>query len=327
MWGDRVHQIYCITGQKQYNITPIVGQISWRSNIDELGVQLDFDVAFNDIRLFPKSPVDIGSMVVLKNTDEIFRGFVVTEQKQGRNPIQYNAFDGAFYLNKSKEVYQFSKIAADTAIKKILSDFGVPIGSIASMSLPISKIYPGETGADIIKDILEQVQQATGIKYRMEMRGGKLYIEKQQDLLIKAAFKLADNIGAVDVTEAISEPHRKRSIEEMRNSIKIISDNKVLAEVKNDALIKQYGLLQDVQSIDQKDLAKAKQVASNLLKDLGKIFEENSINVLGDDRVRAGRIIEVTEQITGMSGKYLIKDVTHTINNGLHTMQLGLGVV
>jgi len=325
-----VHELFHIANGIQTNITPLVGTLTWRSNTNELGDQLDFDMAFNDDRYFPKIPVDLGALIVLKNINEIFRGIVITEQKSGRNPVQYNAFDYAFYLNKSKAVYQF-KTAADNAIKKILTDFKVPIGNIATMKTVIKKIYPGDTVSDIIKDILDIVKKATGIKYVMEMRQGKLYIEKQVDMVIKATFQLASNLAAHDIAEAIGNPSRRRSIEEMRNSIKVTSGDdksiKIVATAKNDALIKQYGLLQEITSVDKKDIAQARSIASNMLKDLGKIFEENSVDVMGNDAVRAGRILELTEPLTGLSGRYLINDVAHTVKGGIHTMQLGLGVL
>jgi len=322
-----VHNLYCITNNKQYDITPITGLLTWKSSIDQLGVQLDFEIAYNDDRYFPVNPVDIGSMIVLAGQAEIFRGIVVTEQKTGRGAVQYTCFDPAFYLNQSKAIYQFKGMAADGAIKKVLGDFGVPVGGVAGMPTLITQIYNDKIVADIIRDILDRVEKETGAKHRMEMRAGKLHIEKQTDLLIKPTFKLAENLAEVPVTAAISNPTRRRSIEEMRNSIKIVSEDNVVGEAKNDGLIKQYGLLQEVQSIDKKDTAQAKQIAQNLLKDLGRIMEENSIEVPGHDDVRAGRLIEVEEPVTGMTGRYLVKDVAHTVRNGIHTMQLGLGVM
>lgn len=321
-----MHKLFCITNNKQYDITPLVGTISWKSSVDQLGVQLNFEDAYNDDRYFPMNPVDLGSMVVLSNQFEVYRGMVVKEAKNGRSPIQYNSFDFAFYLNKSKAIYQFNGMAADVAIKKILTDFNVPVGSITGIPVPITKIYPGDVVSDIIKDILKQAELVTGIKYRLEMRVDKLYIENQKDLIIAPTFMLADIFGPLPVTSAISNPSRSRSIEEMKNNIKLTNNNKVVSEVKSDYLIRKYGLLQEVQSIEDKDLGKAYTIAASQLKDLGRIMEENSIVVPGDDNARAGRLLEVTEPITGMKGLYLIKDVVHTIKSGIHTMQLGLGV-
>lgn len=321
-----MHQLYNLSNNLQTNITPLVGNISWRSNINELGEQLDFEIAFNDDRYFPINPVDIGSVILLENEDEIFRGIVVSEQKNGRGAIGYTCFDYAFYLNKSKEIYQFNRVPGKTAIETILNDFNVPIGSIAPITTVINKIYNDKLISDIIRDIMDTAEKEKGTKYRMEMRQGKLYIEKQEDLVIKAAFKLADNIQEYDVTTAIASPSRKRTIENMKNSIKLVADNKIIAQSKDDKLIEQYGVLQEVKAVNDKDKVQAKNMAQNMLKELGKIFEENSVEMLGNDNVRAGRIMEIEEAVTGMSGQYLITDVTHTLKNGIHRMQVGLGV-
>ncbi|MDF2546150.1 MAG: hypothetical protein K0R93_1048 [Anaerosolibacter sp.] len=321
------HELWNIKGNIMTNITPLVGSISWKSNTIELGERLDFDIAYNDARVFPKKPVDIGNLIILKNGDEILRGIVIAEQKQGRSPIGYNVFDYAFYLNKSKEIYQFNKVSGKQAIETVCRDFNIPIGSIANIGVLINKIYIDKYLSEIIRDILDIAEKETGIKYRMEMRNGKFVIEEQKNLILRATFTLADNVAANNITDAISNPSRRRSIEEMKNSIKLTSDDQVVVSVKNDSLIQQYGLLQEVVSIDKKDIAQAKNIAQNMLKDLGKIFEENTIDVPGHDDARAGRILEVEEPVTGMSGQYLIEDVVHTVKNGIHRMSLGLGVL
>ncbi|WP_129599802.1 XkdQ/YqbQ family protein [Anaerophilus nitritogenes] len=322
-----MYQLLSIKNNIQTDITPLVGNIQWRSNISELGQELDFDIAFNDDRYFPANPVQLGSLIILKNKDEIFRGIVVSEERNGRGKINYSCFDCAFYLNKSKAVYQFNKTTGKKAIEKILNDFSIPIGSIAPISTVINKIYNDKAVSEIIEDILDIAHKSTQTKYRMEMRAGKLYIEKQQELEVQGTFQLAQNIQHYDVSSAISTSSRKRSIEEMKNSIQVISDDHLIVTEKKEKLIQEYGLLQDVVSIEKKDKIQAKNIANNMLKELGKIFEENSVEMLGDDGVRAGRTIKIQEPITGICGKYLIKNVTHTVQNGIHKMQLGLGVM
>ena len=148
---------------------------------------------------------------------------------------------------------------------------------------------------------------------------------------VKPTFKLASNLTHHDGQRAISNPSRKRSIEEMRNSIKIISGDEnstsVVAEKKDDELIRKYGLLQEVQTPEKKDIAQARNIAANLLVDLGKVFEQNSVEMPGDDSVRAGRLIEIEEPVTGMKGQYLVRSASHTVANGIHRMNLDLGVV
>jgi hypothetical protein len=323
------HQLYIVKNNVAINITPLVGSISWKNSIDTIATSLEFNLAYSDASYVPNPQIDLGNMVILKNGDaELFRGLIISEQRDGRSPISYTSMDFSFYLNKSKEVYQFNYISATNAIKTVLSNAGVSYGEIANMPTIVDKIYTDKTIYDIIKDIIEQVQLETNIKYLLEMRLDKLYIVKREDLLIKSTFKLADNLPTYN--NIISNPSRKRSIEEMRNSIKIITTNDdnvtVVATAKNDELIARYGLLQEIESIDEEDIAKARNIARNLLIDLGKVFEENSIDMMGDDNVKAGRLIDIEETITGMSGRYLIKSTNHNLSNGIHRMSLDLEV-
>ncbi|WP_427340654.1 XkdQ/YqbQ family protein [Caloranaerobacter sp. DY30410] len=315
------------------NITSMISNLSWSSNEDTLGVQLDFDMVNSKGRIYLPLPegLGIGSLLILRNNGkEIFRGIIVTEEINGEFSRHYTAFDYAFYLNKSKGIYQFNRIQASKAIKQLLNDFNIPIGNITNIPTIINHIYYDKVISDIIKDILQQATNETGQKYRLEMREGKLYIEKQTDLVINATFKLASNLKENNITSAISNPTRRRSIEEMKNSIMIVVNNKdsatLVGEAKDETSIKQYGILQEVQTIDEKDIAQAKNIAQTLLKELNKIFEDNSIECIGNDDVRAGRILNIVEPITGMNGQYRIKSCTHNVN-GIHKMSLDLGVV
>lgn len=322
------HELWLLKGTTMTNITPLVGNLTWRSNKDELGDELSFNIAYSDTRHFPHNPCDLGDVVILKNKSEITRVVIVEENKSGRSPIAYSGFDYAFYLNKSETIIQFNKIPADQAVKKILQKFNVPVGKIASMKTKIDKIFNNVKPSDIIKEILDIVHKNTGVKYLMEMRQGRLFIEKQTDLVVKGTYNLFPNGPSYDATTAIISPSKKRSITEMANSILIVGNNdKVLLEQSNAAMVNKYGRLQRVVTLDQNEKLSARQVAQNELNALSKVLEENSVTLPGDDNVRAGRLFEINEPITGMKGTYLIKDVTHSISYGFHTMQLNLEVV
>lgn len=319
------HELWLLKGTTMTNITPLIGTIGWRGNMDELGDEITFDIAFNDVNHFPKNPCDLGDVVILKNGNyEITRAIIVDEDRNGRNPIGYIAFDYAFYLNKSTARYQFNKMQADLCIQKVLKDFNIPVGSVAVMKVTIDHIFEDKNVSDIIREIIEMVEQKSGVKYIMEMRQGKLFIERQRDLIIKAHFSFVGQ-GQVDATNAISNPTRKRSISDMVNSIQIIgNDDKLVLKRDDTAMINKYGRLQKVVKLDQEEKRSAAQVAMNELKELSKVVEEVGVELLGDDQVRAGRLFEISEPITGIKGTYLIKDVNHMITGGIHKMTLGL---
>lgn len=322
------HELWLIKGDTKINITPMIGTLTWRSNMDELGDELNFSIAFNDTKHFPKNPCDIGDMVVLLNNGkEITRVIIVDELKSGISPIAYIGFDYAFYLNKSTAVYQFKKLSADACIKKILKDFNVPIGHIVSIPKSISKIFNEKKVSEIIKEILTAAEQSLGVKYLMEMRQGKLYIEKQSNVVVTGTFQLFGGGTSYDINSVIMKPSKKRSIVDMINTIQVVGNNDKVVLQKSDAkMVNKYGRLQKVVKLDQKEKKSAAKVAENELKQLSKVVEENSVELMGNDNFRAGRLFKLEEPVTGIKGTFLIKDVLHTISNGIHTMKPSLEV-
>ncbi|MCT4593587.1 MAG: hypothetical protein N4A57_04855 [Anaeromicrobium sp.] len=322
-----MYKILNILNNVQTDITPLIGDFSWSSNIDQISRKMDFQVAFNDDRYFPQNPIDIGSQIILSSNDEIFRGIVVSEERKGRGSISYTAFDYGFYLNKSNATYQFNNISGKAAIETILKDFNIQIGSIENITTVVNKIYRNKVVAEIIKDILDMAKKETSVKYFMEFHEGKIFIKKEENFIIKGQFQLASNIGPNDISSSIGNPVRKRTIEDMKNAVLIVENDKIIYTLTNNELMNKYGKLQTIEEVSKKDKVQAKNIAQKVLKDLGKIFEENSLEILGDDRVRAGRLIEIDEPVTGMKGTYKMKNVTHTVKNNIHKMNIGLGVV
>jgi len=48
--------------------------------------------------------------------------------------------------------------------------------------------------------------------------------------------------------------------------------------------------------------------------------------LMGDVAFKAGRLLDVTEPITGMNGRYIIVKAKHTVKNQIHTMNLELAL-
>lgn len=314
---------------KRYDITPIVGKIEWESDFSIL-VPFNFDIAFSDTKFFPINPCDVGDHVILtKGNEEVFRGVIVNEERNGRGAITYNAYDYTWYLGRSKTVYQFNAISATQVVTKVLTDFGIEIGSIINMPTIIDKIYIQESPAHILNETIDQVEKHEGYTINGEMREGKLYLEKRKDLLISGRFMLAENLGERDVIHTISEPTRTRSIEDMKNRIRLIIEDEetnyiVTAEKQDDSLISQYGLLEETIKIDIEDSAKSRQVTDILLKRMGRVHETNTVKLMGDIRCKGGRLFDVVEPVTGMNGRFLISQAKHVVENGVHAMDLEL---
>lgn len=330
-------ELYCINGDKQYNITPIIGSFSWGKDITELAVKLKLTTAHNDDRYFPENPIDIGTQIILRHTKDdigdnetVFQGIVISEEKNGREPINYTVVDVGYWLNKSKETIQFNKVNSKVAITSLLNRFNVDIGEITSMRTVINDDYNGAV-SDIIKDIIEVEQDATGKKLLMEFEDNKLYIKEVSDDVFRFNFSIADNISLQNTTDYIIRPTRKRTIENMVNKIKVVYTSKkhiiTAYEASDNESVSKYGILQEVISTSKKEVSKAKQIAKNKLKELNKIVEQNSITIPGNYKLKPGYIIELNEETTGMIGKYRIKKTSHFVNNGIYMCTLDLEVI
>lgn len=316
--------ILTVNGKQVIGLT---GHMSLSSSVDTLGDQLNFSVAHSAPYLVEE--ISAGSLVQLFDSREVFRGIVVSATN-GQKSRDCSCFDFAFYLNKSKVIKQFQKIRADEAIRQLLAQFNVPIGEIAGINVVISKIYYDKEVSEVIKDILTEAKNATGISYTMEMSNGKLDIYRSTDKIVKATVKLAENLNPVDCMKTISNPSKSTSIENMRNSVKVYIGNedgvKVYAEAKNQTFIDRYGLLQETQSIEDKDKAQAKNIATNLLSELGKVESTASVTVLGSFDLRAGRIVEINEPEIDIVGRYRITSASHNIGK-TYTTTLDLEAV
>lgn len=327
------YKVTLLKGGVAYNITPLVGNMSWKDSIDTLGMELTLDFARNveDRYTINWDVVEIKNFIVVTNNNlEIFRG-IITDVNWDRFSKSITAFDFAIYLNKTKIIKQCNKESGSTIIKKICQEYGFPVGIITNIPTQIKKIYSNETIADIIKDILKQSTDELGVKYRLEFRAGKLYIENYYDLILdNITFQPASNIDNINILDAIGSISRTQSIQEIKNRVIVVSGGeksvKVHAKAEDTKSIAEIGLFTEIESVDDKDSSKAQNIAKNKLKELNKITEDIKLDLLGNDIVRAGRIINLNNNIFKLNGKYLIKDCTHTVNNNIHKMQLGLEV-
>ena len=319
------HKLILLKMDQSYDISKMSADLQWRDNIDTLGMNLSFSKAQSLEKYIPKYRCEPGDKLLLMNdTDEIFRGIVV-DNGFDKYSDSINAFDFAFYLNENDDIIQFKNIRADDAIKKLCSKHGVPVGSIAGMATKIKKIYKNKV-SDIMKDILEQVENESGKKYRLEMRAGKLFIEEYMTIEVKGSFKPAANLGAIDIRTTPEILSIQRSITGMKNNIIVSNgENKILAKAKNQSSVNIFGLLQEVIEVDEKtNAAKARTIANNNLKSKNKISRVIKCRMLGDDNVRSGRIMVLNIADYGIVGKYLIHDCMHSLNSGIHTMELEL---
>lgn len=298
------------------NITDITGGIVLNTSMDTLGASLNFNIArnFNDPNYALAETLEVGDIVILNNSKELFKGVIleITTNKFNKN---IKCLDFCFYLNKNKVVKQFDEISASTAIKQVLKEIGADIGEISTISTSITKIYNSNTIAEIINDILKQANDELGIKYIIEFAEDKFNIVPFRKVNVQFRYKSTSS-------ESLTE-----SILEMKNSIIVTSNEQeeieILAVAKDEANIERYGSLQEVITVNpDEDEAKVRNIAKTKLKELNKVFRTAALQGFGDDEFKAGRVIELNNQEFFLQGEYLIRNCSHTWVKGEHLVNL-----
>ena len=144
------------------------------------------------------------------------------------------------------------------------------------------------------------------------MRGDTLYIRKLTDLKIYPKFLLSNDLAI------------NSSIEEMKNKILVTSsdekNNKILATASDSKNINTYGSFQEVLTVEAKDISKAKNMATNRLKEANKVFKDTTLNIVvisGGQDIKANRLISLKIASKGLNGWFNIKSCSNTLTNGL----------
>lgn len=289
------------------NIIDYCNTITWSSDSDSLGTQLGFEST---------KEIETGTVVQLFNNDtEIFRG-IALKPIQKRWTYSYTCQDYSYYLKNNKiAIKQFNGISASDAIKSLLDEAYLTY-DIVDIPTQINQFYTNTDASSIIDDILKQASSDQGNSYFKELQGNIVYINSVDDLKINPNILIPKEVNI------------EKSMENMKNSITVISgsDDKAVIQAKAEDTSQQwfYGILSDVISVDDKNIAQAQNIANNALNTSNKITYSSSFEVIaidGGDSIKANRMIYL-EVGSRLNEYYKIKNASHTLNKGLHKVNI-----
>jgi len=301
------------------DISSYAGGLTWQNTIDELATKMSFETAKTDAKYMNLYTPQLGSIIRLVTNTEIFKGIVLSVDDGDEKVNKYTICDFGWYLNKSSETYQFNAMPAWKAIQKVCSDFNIDIYSIPKLKAEIAKIYFDKTISEIIKDILE----LCGGGYNFDVTPKGLRVYKIGSIYAYPEFRLSPNTQLKYSPSLRGNVSRSKSIEDMKTSIKIITEKDDVFSVKkvarNEELMQKYGLLQDVVKIDPEN-ENANTVAQQKLSELSNIKESFSFEIIEavESYTRAGYMMTVDDV------NYIIEESSHSIKNGIHFVKLDM---
>ena len=261
----------------------------------------------------------VGDIIQQVTNVEIFRGVIIKVDDGDRFVNKYSVVDLGWYLNKTRQTYQFKNITASDAIRELCVDLSVNIVMLPELTENINEIYFDKTISDILTDILKHC--SGDYNYDFVPEGLRIY--KIGDLVAYPEFRIAANIPQQYSVDFRGEVSHSLSIENMKNSIKITSEkDSVYTELKvlqSRELIDKYGFLQEIIKIDP-EKENADMAAENALKEYGKVGESFSFTIIEkyDSYTRAGEVITVG----GVN--YVIESTDHSFKGGQHYNKLEL---
>lgn len=316
---------------KDKDVSDIIGNLTWRDTVDTLGVEVDFELPINryDKKFEFLYDITLGDPIQILNAkgEVLVQAIIVSETPNGKI-TSFTAYDMAWYLNKSTVIKQFKKMIGNDCVKSLCKEIRINV-EVTGLDTKIDKIYKDKAVSEVIKDIIEQCSQFNSKKFFIEFNNGTLKVMPYQKIKVFGTFEIQKD-KFININENIGGVSLSKSIVDMKNSVLVITENKgavrTIGEEQDSKSIEKYGKLQEVVTLDEKEFSKANLVAKNELKKLNKITEDFSIDVLGDDNVKSGRVIDIDLPLFNLKGEYLIKESNHTISNHIHKISLKLEV-
>ena len=316
---------------KDKDIGDIIGNLTWRDTVDTLGVEVDFELPINryDKKFEFLYDITLGDPIQILNAkgEVLVQAIIVSETPNGKI-TSFTAYDMAWYLNKSTVIKQFKKMIGNDCVKSLCKEIGIDV-EVSGLDTKIDKIYKDKAVSEVIKDIIEQCSQFNSKKFFIEFDKNKLIVSPYKKIKVFGTYEMQKD-KFININENIGGVSLSKSIVDMKNSVLVITENKgairTIGEEQDSKSIEKYGKLQEVVTLDEKEFSKANLVAKNELKKLNKITEDFSIDVLGDDNVKSGRVIDIDLPLFNLKGEYLIKESNHTISNHIHKISLKLEV-
>lgn len=306
---------------KTYDISELVESIKWKgrkgsaarsvsiSLLDCKGAQSGIDVTKGHQLIFSYKG------------KELFRGMIMSQQQSESFKMPITAYDNGIYLSNNKDTFVYENKTVHDIFIDVCKRFGIKYSDVAKTSYKIPELTKSKTTAwDAILDAVSQDFKATGTKYYVNSSKGVLSLIKRRENILQWVLETGGNIMSYTY---------KKSIEDIKTRLKILSDeDKVYAVKKNTELEKKIGIFQDIEKKDD-DLSEAKlqEHIKETLKEISTPEISLSVEALGIPDVISGVGVYVIIDELGIKRTFYVDEDSHTFKGGSHTMNLTLNSV
>ncbi len=306
---------------KTYDISELVENIKWKGRKGSAARSVS--ISLLDSKNV-KSGIDVtkGHQLIFSyKGKELFRGMIMSQQQSESFKMPVTAYDNGIYLANNKDTFVYENKTVHDIFIDVCKRFGIKYSDAAKTSYKIPELTKSKTTAwDAILDAISQDFKATGTKYYVNSSKGVLSLVKRRENILQWVLETGGNIMSYTY---------KKSIEDIKTRLKILSDeDKVYAVKKNTELEKKIGIFQDIEKKDD-DLSEAKlqEHIKETLKEISTPEISLSVEALGIPEVISGVGVYVIIDELGIKRTFYVDEDTHTFKGGSHTMNLTLNSV
>lgn len=316
-------KVICVKNvtNKTIDITNIIkSDMKLKKSINEFAWVLDFSITKNKDFF----NIDIGDVIVVKHqTQEIFSGIVLSGNTTA---LSFKAIDYTFYFAQNKEIYQFENVESSIVVQKIIESLGGKIGEIEATNTMVDTFYFNKTLGDIIKEIINNIKGLENQDFRFFYKNGTFNFKRsEKNKYLRKEYTPKDHLKSIlndytfNALTYIEEPSKNRSMEKLRNSIKVYKNKgneyTQLGEAKDNDSIKKYGIIQDIISVKENEINTAKARAGNILKDKNKITEKISVKIpVLSEFLYPGELLKLKYTDYDIDGVYEVESISYTID-------------
>ena len=289
-------------------------RLTWSGTHNQVSRVVSFEIPWNPYdKGFENEDIQLGDLIYLYDgKNQLFIGTVTRRDKTAEiGSASYEATDFMKHLLRSTGSYSFKNTTAEKIAQTLCKKVGVGTQSLAKTKVKIKKlIFEEKTIYEMILEAYRTAKATTQKIYMPTMKGNKLsVIEKGLD----SGVTLTQGVSIINATYS-------DTTDNMVNRVIIYNDSKKKkGTVQNKSNTEKYGVFQG--SYTQEDGKNAKKEAKALLVGITK---EASIEAIGNIDAVSGKSLQIKDSATGLTGTFYITSDSHTFENGVHTMTLGI---
>lgn len=307
-------------GSQIYYLTPLVTGVTWSGDTTTASRSCQISLNNTTDGYTREVNVEVGRDVrLLKSSgEELFRGVIFDSEITSDGAQRITVRDYNHYLVKNTDSHVFKNKKASDIVRYICSAYGIKGGQIDDTGYVIPKlVLRDKTIYDMIIIALTETRKKTGKIYLLGNEKGLLTLRERKNQVKRLVIQDSANLISASQTE---------SIEDLRNSVRYTGksgDDAVGVSVSDNASISRYGLMREKKTESDATDAQLKPIAQALLNELNKVSTESTVEAIGDTSVRAGSMVQVSEQMSGIRGGFVVITDDHTFEpSGKHTMRL-----